>query len=749
MANYKLLLGVLLSIALQLKLSSNMLSSPKPSNFSKNLPHHGRDYVIIVLPYRSREMHLRRFIHYMDDYMYRTKQTCNFVYWVVEQDDKQAFNRGWLTNVGIHTAIKYFKHRKTEIKCIVQHDVDRYPVGYVNYSDCGHLPTQFSSENKQWNGTVPYTTYAGGVIAMKPLHWYAVNGMSNMYEGWGGEDDDLYIRLRAKNLLQNGTYGPIRRPGIGYGAFHEWHDDFHTKRDMSKHVRTGNRLSMMQRGQAIWRNDGLSNLIYRVTRKTGGNTKHSRYHHFFVRKERTPEATDLLYAALGGAYAKKAKSVEDLVYSVRAVSGNNVTIKVFVKRKVKSQSMLDLGQRMSLQFVICPGLSKPYAYTRFTCYLREMQKEHQDSKVALLDSSDVVFFRNIYNKIRAGVYLVQEPKAFPISKCPHHKKWIAGCKAYGPSVFERVKNNAMICAGTIFGKIGALTNLIKSLDKEIRSSRCNDQGLLNVLIYDNKWQGNYTLWTYEDGPVKSMNVAKTHDINDPDLFVAHTGDNKKAVATVDKRPEKYFRNVLSVEDEKRSLKLLQRIDQLLVKSNTTYVIDGGTLVGAVQIGHRIPWDDDMDLYIMEADLEKVIEVLSVDGLYTLPSYNNLYYKVWDPRNPKVQNGQAHGWPFVDIGILQSNITHAWEKRVSESKYSHHIYRLDWLLPTRRMKYSNFFVSVPRNTSAFLEHRFGKKWEKRCVYANWDHKYERIRYKSLGNGDVRVSLPCVDLKWALA
>lgn len=31
---------------------------------------------------------------------------------------------------------------------------------------------------------------------MRPVHWRAVNGFSNFYPGWGGEDDDLFHRVR-------------------------------------------------------------------------------------------------------------------------------------------------------------------------------------------------------------------------------------------------------------------------------------------------------------------------------------------------------------------------------------------------------------------------------------------------------------------------------------------------------------------------------------------------------------------------
>ena len=46
----------------------------------------------------------------------------------------------------------------------------------------------------------------------------------------------------------------------------------------------------------------------------------------------------------------------------------------------------------------------------------------------------------------------------------------------------------------------------------------------------------------------------------------------------------------------------------------------------------------------------------------------------------------------------------------------------------------------------MEIRLGPSWRQTCVKANWDHKLERVRDKSLGDGNILTKIACSALPW---
>ena len=61
-------------------------------------------------------------------------------------------------------------------------------------------PRHMNVASSKYNFQLPYNTYMGGVGAIIPSHFRKINGFSNVFFGWGGEDDDLSGRIEAAGL---------------------------------------------------------------------------------------------------------------------------------------------------------------------------------------------------------------------------------------------------------------------------------------------------------------------------------------------------------------------------------------------------------------------------------------------------------------------------------------------------------------------------------------------------------------------
>ena len=86
--------------------------------------------------------------------------------------------------------------------CVVLHDVDYLPENDRAPYYCPEQPRRLNiyCSNFGYKYGAPYAKYYGGVTAIQPKQFIEINGFSNKFFGWGGEDDDLYYRMLHKGL---------------------------------------------------------------------------------------------------------------------------------------------------------------------------------------------------------------------------------------------------------------------------------------------------------------------------------------------------------------------------------------------------------------------------------------------------------------------------------------------------------------------------------------------------------------------
>lgn len=152
-----------------------------------------RQRIAVIVPFRDRELHLRHFLGVIHPFLQR--QMLHYTIFVVEQAAPNVFNKASLMNVGFLEA-----QLSAEYDCYIFHDVDMLPETDFNFYTCSNLPRHVGSHLDKFNYELPYPELFGGVTAFNREHFILVNGFSNQYYGWGGEDDDMYYRILARNL---------------------------------------------------------------------------------------------------------------------------------------------------------------------------------------------------------------------------------------------------------------------------------------------------------------------------------------------------------------------------------------------------------------------------------------------------------------------------------------------------------------------------------------------------------------------
>lgn len=161
--------------------------------------------LFIVVPYRDRLEHLQLFAPALVQHL-AGKQTFQLL--VIEQTAGSPFNRGKLINVGFLQGRKAADH-------FVMHDVDMLPED----ASCDYTPhpwpVHLAGCTSQYHGKLPYDSYVGGVLMLPVWHFVQLNGFSNHYWGWGREDDEMWLRIKAVDLhcdRRPGKYRSLRHP---------------------------------------------------------------------------------------------------------------------------------------------------------------------------------------------------------------------------------------------------------------------------------------------------------------------------------------------------------------------------------------------------------------------------------------------------------------------------------------------------------------------------------------------------------
>jgi hypothetical protein len=226
--------------------------TPKPLTFLTD------QRLTVVIPYRDRREHLAQLLPILTGVL--REQNIRSRVLVVEQSGSELFNRAKLLNVGI-------KHAAEQSDYYCLHDVDAVPL-VANYL-CPSQPLRLVSQLRTTTGDSQRTAYYfSGAVSVTRDQAFAANGFSNLYTGWGKEDDDFFFRLLLADCLcyfdTQGLFEDLPNP--------KHQQVVRKSADTPPHVRANRqRRSLLLRGLVDPQADGLSTLTYTLLASEQGD----------------------------------------------------------------------------------------------------------------------------------------------------------------------------------------------------------------------------------------------------------------------------------------------------------------------------------------------------------------------------------------------------------------------------------------------------------------------------------------------
>ena len=166
------------------------------------------------------------------------------------------------------------------------------------------------------------------------------------------------------------------------------------------------------------------------------------------------------------------------------------------------------------------------------------------------------------------------------------------------------------------------------------------------------------------------------------------------------------------------LDIIQKFKATCESYNITYMIVGGSVLGAYRYHGFVPWDEDFDVQVnlpQNESLNKALLSVTGYGLYTNAHFQWKFYNV----NQGKRTRYKWNWPLIDIFFFDVNKTHIYDVTHGKRK---DVYLRSELLPLQSGLFENLILPVPYNITAYLWKRY--PMEDPCKSHWWDHKKQK-------------------------
>jgi phosphorylcholine metabolism protein LicD len=197
-----------------------------------------------------------------------------------------------------------------------------------------------------------------------------------------------------------------------------------------------------------------------------------------------------------------------------------------------------------------------------------------------------------------------------------------------------------------------------------------------------------------------------------------------------------FNILINYSDYQKINNLFKKILNIIDNNKITYWIQGGTLLGAVRNNGIIPWDDDIDISVINTDEKKLIllkkEFLK-NGLDIIPY--SFGYKIYDVNGSIIKPEYKFKFPFVDVFIVKNtNDIFKYTSYHAFNIWKNDYFTKEELYPLKLYQFENYKVYGPQNPFPYLD-RLYPNWRNKAI-KEYDHikdnKIKKIEFDVVYN-----------------
>ena len=202
---------------------------------------------------------------------------------------------------------------------------------------------------------------------------------------------------------------------------------------------------------------------------------------------------------------------------------------------------------------------------------------------------------------------------------------------------------------------------------------------------------------------------------------------------------KAFRDPISEDHSAQFESILWKLDTVARRSGARYFMAAGSNVGVALHHGRVPWDDDLDVYVMEEDADHFFVNLVASGMMLMKHKQKNLHKLFIDELGQYAGAYPWKYPSIDLFVVSCPKLD-FGSQCRELQNPNRV-NMSLAFPLVRRPFGRLSVNTVNDPFTLAKNRYGVTFDTQCVIPGWNHKDERSnRVNKMPCTDVQAVMP---------